>query len=218
MWRPTSWRLVATFSLCVLCLARPPAQAQHLGIVGGITNAKFNVSGDEPLNKVFATRPGPIGGLLFAVDLGDQLSLDVEALANIRGTGFDATRGPSYDVRLTYVDIPVMLRLTPPANSPVRWIRLIAGGYASRLLRARARPTTVGQTLDVINVIQSGDAGWIAGFGVAAAGFDLDLRYVGGTLNLSTERDLGIGLVGTNDNPLTFRTRAFVLLARRRLW
>ncbi len=188
--------------------------AQGFGVLGGATYAKINLGADEFLNRKFDEKLEPAVGVFFTLPVHQRLSIDPELIASVKGTYLNFDRLQE-DVRLTYLELPVLLRYTPPPESPLSWLRLIGGAYGAYLLDARSNSREATRRTDLSDVIQTFDMGWVAGLGAHAGGFDVDVRYAGSTVNIATRPDLNLGL--SPNEGVTYRNRAFVFLVRRQL-
>lgn len=188
--------------------------AQGFGVLGGATFAKINLGADEFLNRKFDEKLEPAVGVFVTLPLHQHLSLEPELMASVKGTylNFDALQE---NIRLTYLELPVLLRYTPPSDSPLSWLRLLGGPYGAYLLDARSQSREATRTTNLNEVFQTFDLGWMVGLGAHAGGFDLDVRYSGSLVDIAVRPDLNLGLSPNPD--VTYRNRAFVFLVRRQL-
>jgi hypothetical protein len=193
-----------------------PAQAQatRVGVSGGANIAEINVSGDESLNVVLRSKSEPVGGVSLALDAAGPSSLEIDAFYSVKGSKLKGSGGGETRIRLTYLEVPVMLRYAGPENSTGK-LHVFAGVYGGYLFHATSqisRPTE-GSRVDVKDAFKSFDFGWVAGVGVSVRKIRLDLRYSGGVTDLAAQEHLG-GIVPAADptEPLKFRNRAFGVL------
>lgn len=202
--------------MLVLCAVLAPsgaARAQSFGVVGGTTLAEINVSGNEPANVVLTDKFEAAGGVYFGFDLSEVVSFQPEALISDKGSRLQYA-GVDERIRLRYAEFPLTVRLSPPRDSSLHWIRLVGGPYLAYLLDASSRPTGGGTTADLDEAFEPFDWGWVVGLGANLGRVDIDLRYSGGVANIA-RGDLLDGLLPpAADQKL--RNRWFALLARYR--
>lgn len=92
----------------VLCsvVTLQPAGAQQFGIVAGGTFSQLR--GLE--NVKTRNRTGTMFGVSLAVPVGNQLAFQPELLFINKGSELDLTSGVAQDIRLDYLEIPLLLR------------------------------------------------------------------------------------------------------------
>jgi hypothetical protein len=194
----------------------PPreAPAQTFGLVAGATFAKINVSGSEGLNAAFREKFEPVAGGFVAFDAGDHFSVQPEVLWTVKGSLLN--RETIHErIRLTYLEVPVLVRFVPSADSPVSWLRIFAGPYGAYLLDATTRSRGSAMRVDLTESLRSLDVGWVAGFGVELAHVGFDARYGGGVMDITSGSGLRVGLPPTLER-LEFRNREFGFVGRLR--
>jgi hypothetical protein len=189
------------------------APAQTFGVVGGTTFAKINVSGNEGLNAAFREKFEPVAGGFVAFDAGERFSIEPEVLWTVKGSLLN--RESIHErIRLTYLEVPVLVRFAPAPDSPVRWLRMFAGPYAAYLLDASTKSRGATARIDLSDTVRSLDVGWTAGFGVHLTNIDLDARYGGGIVNIADGNGLQrLGLPSSTEG-LEYRNREFTFVAR----
>lgn len=188
------------------------ARAQSVGVIGGATLAEINASGDERANVVLTDKLEPAGGLFLAIPLGARASLEPEFLYSVKGSLLDSAVGEQR-IRLTYLDVPVTLRFSPPPDSTLHWLRMVVGPYAAYLIDASSRPTRGGAKTDLDDAFQRMDWGWVAGLGVHVGRLDVDARYNGGVADIGRRPSQALVLPG---GALKLRNRWFSFLGRYR--
>jgi hypothetical protein len=218
--RSTTGLGVTALAMTILLLvASTPVRAQgvRFGLAGGINLSEINASGDEFLNVAFGDKLEPTGGIFFVVPFADSLWLQPEALYSIKGTEGELN-GREGRIRLTYIEVPVLLRYAGPEDSTAK-IHVFTGPYAAYLIRAtsRIRFRQITETVNVEDAFERLDYGWTAGVGVGVGGAQIDFRYSWGLPNIAEEQDLG-GLVPdpVPGNEITFRNRGFTVLVAYR--
>jgi hypothetical protein len=196
----------------LLCSLALPARAQGVtgGIAAGVNLSEINAAGNESLNVVFTDRPNITAGGFVRAGIGRQGALEIDGLYSIKGSQLDL--GAREDrIRLTYIDVPILLRYAGPAASLVR-VHVLAGGYLGYLLRA-TRLSASGATIDVRDTFADVDIGWVAGVGLSVARVHFDARYTGGVTNLVSSSDLSALVPDADPQPRKYRNRGFTLLA-----
>lgn len=201
--------------LCALLLPTGKAQGQTFGILGGATYAKINVSPDEFLNLFFEPRLAPAVGVFVRLPISTRLSIEPEFLVDSKGSQLDF-ESIHESIRLTYAEVPVLLRYTPPPDSPLHFLRILGGPYAGWLLEATSQSRDAERRTSLGSAIQTFDFGWVGGLGVHIAGTDVDVRYGGSITDISRRADLNLGYPGTDG--VKYRNRTFTILVRRLLW
>ena len=96
----------------VLLLAGTASFAQHfdLGIKGGLNISNFNGNSNSSLNDIKAkTLIGFHAGLFLGLYLGDNFSIQPEALISTQGAKIDNGTTKD-DYKLTYIAVPVMVK------------------------------------------------------------------------------------------------------------
>jgi hypothetical protein len=176
-----------------LCLAAQAANAQGIGLKGGVIFN--NVSNRGALPGSLDRRTGFTGGLT-ASTLKGPLGFGVEALFAQRGLNASS---PGDERRLDYIDVPAYLRVMIPTSGVAPY--LYAGPQISFELRCRAggadcssgRPTT-----SYAGIIGAG-----LFFG-DHDGLSVEGRYMYGLT------DLKLNTVTTSES---YKTRSFMILA-----
>ena len=202
--------------MLVLCAVLAPsgaARAQGFGVIGGTTLGEINVSGNEFANVAFTDKFEAAGGVFFAFPLSRFVSFEPEALISDKGSRLNYLVDER--IRLRYAEFPLTIRLSPPQDSAVRWLRVAGGPYVAYLLDASSRPTGGGPTKDLDEAFEPLDWGWIAGLGVNLGPVDVDLRYGGGMADIA-KGDSIPGQLPPTDEEMKLRNRWFSLLARYR--
>jgi hypothetical protein len=188
------------------------ARAQSFGLVGGATLGEINVSGDERANVVLTDKLEAAGGLFVAFPLGARASFAPEILVSNKGSQL-AVAGVNERIRLAYAEVPLTFRLSPPPDSTLHWLRMVAGPYVAYLLDASSRPAGGGARRDVDDAFERADWGWVAGVGVEVGRLGIDARYNGGVADIG--RRPGEALLPSSGD-LKFRNRWFSFLGRYR--
>lgn len=199
-------RLAIAVIFVAALAAATPAFAQRFGVTAGATMSEINSSGAESLNVLLTDKLEPVGGVLFTVDASTHIAIQYEALYSVKGTRFSAN-GRRTDVNLNYLEMPLLVRVSPAVDGPMRWLRLFGGPYVGRLLGARVH---AGAEPSRDLEINDWDFGWVAGVGADFNRFRVDFRYGGSFSDLNPDFT---DIVPEPTNGVTFRNRTFTLLA-----
>lgn len=201
--------------LAVLALTASSAQAQGpaFGLLAGVNLSEVNVSGDERLNVLFVDRLDVSGGVFAEWPVSVSLRFRPEVLLSRRGTVSDEP-GTERRLRLTYLDVPLLLRYVGPPDQKVG-LHVFGGPYVSVLQSARRIDLSNGaeSRVSVKPHFSPVDVGWLAGFALNAYSLDVEVRYAGGVKTIAEDASLG-GLVpvAQRTSDLTFRNRGFSFL------
>lgn len=96
----------AALATALLVLPLLPVQAQRLGIVAGGTFSQLRGIKDVKAKN----RNGTMFGLTLQLPLGDAVAFEPELLFVNKGSEFDVTSGGVRNVKLDYLEIPMLLR------------------------------------------------------------------------------------------------------------
>jgi hypothetical protein len=156
---------VATFSLVAAVAALVPqvarAQGGQIGLLGGATFASLR--GLDTFAD-FESRTGLIGGGYLLLPLSNALQLQLEGL--VVNKGADARPGQDDAFKLSYAEVPVLLRLNLAPASPIN-PHVYAGPYLGfRIDCTIGGDTSCEDSPEVVSTA-SVDLGGTAGGGVA---------------------------------------------------
>lgn len=156
---------VLTVSLLAALTAVVPtearAQAGQIGLLGGATFTSLR--GLDAFSD-FESRTGLIGGGYVLLPLGDALQLQLEGL--LVNKGADARPGQDDAFKLSYAEVPVLLRLNLAPASPIN-PHIYAGPYLGfRIDCTIGGDTSCEDSPEVVSTA-SVDLGGTAGGGVA---------------------------------------------------
>ena len=153
--------------------AVPPA----FGIKGdvGLTNLTGDVTGNKSMLSFG-------GGFLFQYMASPQFAIQPEAAFVLKGAKEDNPGGPEEKLKLTYVEIPVLVKFKPKMNGSIQ-PAIFAGPALGILVSAKAA------SVDVKDQFKSTDFGAVFGAGIElAAGakgkVSFDARYALGLSNI----------------------------------
>ena len=158
--------------LCGLILVTPVAAETRIGVLGGINLATLHETPAE--EGLFSNRTLFEAGAVADVGLGGSFSLRFEPAYLVKGS--DVTfalfgpqpSAPNGGLRLSYVELPVLLRLSLGAGSVRPY--LLAGPTVGYLVSAKSQDFSTGEEMDVLETFNRIDAGvsFGGGFSVPA--------------------------------------------------
>lgn len=164
------------------------AQDVQVGVKGGVNLANLEFEA-EGVDVNFERRTGFVGGLFVVWPLGGQVGLQTEALYSQRGAEIE---DPDVDatgkVKLDYLEVPVLLRLSTPASSGTSF-HVFAGPSLGFRVRARGEGTVGNftETEDLSDEIEKFDLGLSIGAGADFNRLIVDGRYTWGLSNLNKD-------------------------------
>ncbi len=174
--------------LSVLCVAgmlafgfnETQAQDTRFGLKGGLTMYSMETSVME-FSETSDNKMGFTGGLYVNKPLSDMFSLQFEALFVQKG-GEDSDMDFGDDkLTLSYVDIPVLLKVNIPLDGDITPY-VYGGGFAGYLIDASSDEN--GETFDVGDAFDDLNYGVAFGAGVSFGMFNVDVRYDMGLANI----------------------------------
>ncbi len=152
-----------TLMCSAMCLALPvvaEAQGGRFGIIGGVNFATLRGLDDVDLER----RTGSMGGLSLVLPLGSTFALQTEALLVTAGAQAASNDG---GISLTYAQVPVLLRLSPAAGSPIS-PHVYAGPYFGMRIRCQIDTGSTSSDCDDVGDVntETVDIGGIVGGGL----------------------------------------------------
>ena len=197
---------VMLLALGVLVLTPIASAAQSpsavtFGLKGGVNSATVDVSDDSD----YGMRWGAVGGLFLGGRITDNVGLQVEGLFSQHGAT-DKTPGSDVKIRVTYIDVPVLLRFGSTTTNATHF-HVFTGPQAGFKVNAEATSKAADLTVDLDDDVENLDFGWTAGVGVERNRVSLDVRYTLGLKNVASDS-------ATSD---TAKNRTFTALVGLRL-
>jgi hypothetical protein len=180
-------------------------QRMTIGAKGGLALSSLAGSG-APSEIERST--GAAVGVFLRFDATSTISLQPELLFVPKGASFQGSwfRLPtSGELMLTYIEVPVLLRVGLPVNVAGLVPVLFAGPAVSFNRSAKARSSALGldRERDVEDETKDLDFGAVAGAG-------LDYRFLGGVLSLDLRYNLGLVTLDDSGNGEDVKNRAFM--------
>lgn len=177
-----------SFALALAALVPAAANAQTstnrpvtFGITAGVTLSDINASDSSTFTRLW----GGVGGIFVGGSINPNLGLQVEALATQRGAADDSSTADA-TFRLTYLDVPVLLRFGPTSTNDTHF-HVFTGPVAGFRLKADLKDNTSGASVDLKENTNAFDFGWTAGAGVERGAWSADLRYTMGFTNINDD-------------------------------
>ncbi len=185
--------VVVLAALCVAALV-PQALQAGVGLKGGLSLSKFQLTSTEPPDFAFGNLRYFVGGLSLGLNLG-IVSIQPEVLYTRMGARY-AVDPDFLEYRFDYIQVPVMLRINVIPAGPVRPF-ICGGGYGSYLIKATGVMESGGvrDEQDLADTFQKYDYGVVGGAGLAfhLPGITLTAegRYNLGLMNILKDPSVG---------------------------
>jgi hypothetical protein len=175
----------AIVAVCVV-LAGAPAFAQGAGggvMVGvNIANVKADVGGGS-IN--LDSRNGIIAGGFAVIPVASHFAIEPGAFYSTQGAKLkDIEFFGSGTVKLTYLQVPVLARVTAPL-APSTGLRVFAGPSFGFRLSAKARAAGETEDTNIEEDFESFDMGAVFGGGIVIGPFIADARYTMSLRNIA---------------------------------
>ncbi|MFY7922656.1 porin family protein [Gemmatimonas sp.] len=190
-----SYRVIlAVCTTLLLPLLATPLAAQRwsVGVLAGANRSTVGGSDADQMESLI----GVAGGVQLMRTLNDYVALEVDGLYSPKGASMK-NQGAAADVRLRYLEVPLLLHLGPSPRSTVRpfvTLGASAGVLLSCTARERANGTSVSADCDQLADFQNVDATLIGGAGLDArlgpGTMTLTVRYGYGVRNIVSEAEL----------------------------
>jgi Outer membrane protein beta-barrel domain len=149
----------------ILLILPSSAPAQEVGVKAGANFASLTPEEDE--DPDISRRLGFVGGVWVRMPRSSRVSFQAEGLFSEKGVTFDAPGFgiDSVDVRLRYLEIPLLARADFGAWGSSARAFVVGGGAPAFKLSARAKAEGEGQeeTRDIDDDIYSVDFGLVGG-------------------------------------------------------
>ena len=179
-------RLLVLAAALVL-IASSPAFAQEIGVKAGINFASLPPEEDEAPD--IPPRLGPVGGIWVRTSPANRFSFQAEGLFSEKGTHWEFSPDVSIEIRIRYIEIPLLARADFGAPSSSTRLFVTGGAAPAFKLSAQARGEFFGEeaTRDAGRDIEPFDLGLVGGLGVAFGRVAIEARYTHGLLRINTD-------------------------------
>lgn len=196
--------VLAIVALAVLLILPASALAQQAGVKAGINYTYFLPEEDDEAH-FYSWRPGLVAGVWFGVPLTTRFPLQVDVLFSEKGVRFDGRAAgfdSKADIRIRYLEIPLLARANFGAAGSSRRTYVVGGVAPAFRLSARDKATFQGQerTIDRKDQWKPFDFGLVGGVGVEFGPAVIEARYTHGLPHINEDDN------GEEDRP---RNRAF---------
>jgi hypothetical protein len=174
----------------VFLILPPSALAQQVGVKAGANFASLTPEEDEDPDT--SRRLGPVGGGWVRIAPSRRVSFQVEGLFSEKGVTFEAPGlglDDSVDVRLRYIEIPVLARADFGAWGSAARAFLVGGAAPAFKLSAHTKAVAGGeeQSRDIDDAIYSLDVGLVGGLGLEVGRAVIEARYTHGLRHINTD-------------------------------
>jgi hypothetical protein len=175
------------FVVAVFLILPASAFAQDVGVKAGINLASLTPEEDE--NPDTSRHRGLVAGVWFRKASTGGVSFQVEGLFSEKGVTFDRvvidddTIG-SLDVRVRYIEIPLLARADFGAPSSTTRVFIVGGAAPAFRLSARTKAEFEGQeeSRDIDDDTEPLDLGLVGGLGMELGRALIEARYTHGLL------------------------------------
>ncbi|MEL6614952.1 MAG: porin family protein [Bacteroidota bacterium] len=196
--------------LATVLVASGAASQGAVGFKAGLNAADVEVFETVPTGLTESPRIGGSGGVWARYDVSPTFALQAEALYSQKGTRIGVTgEEAGFVIDIDYVEVPLVLRVTPAADPRLRFA-LYAGGAFAYKVSETVSITSEGETStnQGDDLFETNDAGVLAGLEIGSGNVGVDLRYTHGLMDVSVQDEGTTPLTSTNGvftAGLTFR-------------
>jgi len=194
--------LLVTAIVLFVCSISTRAAGISFGLKGGLAIA--NASGDfidamaEEMEAEVGSKMGFLGGIFADIGLSENFGIQPEILyisKGIKATGEEDEEEFTSTVNLTYLEIPLLLKLKIPASPQLRF-QILAGPAIGMNLGAKVAIDVEGEDIpdeDIKDDIKYMDMGVSfgagVGIGMGSGILTLDGRYTMGLMSIADDED-----------------------------
>lgn len=197
-------------ALALVLLASGASAQGSVGFKAGLNAADVEVFETVPTGLNESPRLGGSGGVWARYDVSPAFAIQAEALYSQKGTRLDFSgEDAGFVIDIDYVEVPVVLRVTPAADQRLRFAVYAGGAFAYKVSETVAI-TSEGETStnQGDDLFETSDAGVLAGLEIGSGNVGLDLRYTHGLMDVSVQDEGDTPITSTNGvvtAGLTFR-------------
>ena len=186
---PSSRRiLVHSLFVALLLILPSSAPAQEIGVKAGANFASLTPEEDE--DPDMSRRLGLVGGAWVGIPISPRFSVQFEGLFSEKGVEVEVPAlSASFDVRLRYLEVPVLGRADFGASDSAARVFVAGGAAPAFKLSAHSTATVAGeeQTRDIDEEVYSVDVGLVGAFGVEFGRALVEARYTHGLRHINTD-------------------------------
>ena len=163
------------------------AFAQEIGVKAGVNFASLPPEEDE--SPDIPPRLGPVGGVWVRTSPANRFSFQAEGLFSEKGTHWNFSPDVSIEIRVRYIEIPLLARADLGAPASTTRVFVIGGAAPAFKLSARASSVFFGEegSRDADRDIEPFDLGLVGGLGVQFGRALIEARYTHGLLRINTD-------------------------------
>ena len=186
-------RLLAPAALvAAVALLPTTASAQQIGAKAGVNFASLTNADD--LFPDDTQRLGIVGGLFVTVPATERFSFQIEGLYSEKGISVESDEDGfeiEGDVRLQYLEVPVLGRADFAASGSSTNFYIVAGAAPAFKLDARLKLEALDEeeTEDLSDDVESFDLGLVGGAGVEFGNASIEARYTHGLMSIAKDQD-----------------------------
>lgn len=206
--------VLAVFAIAVVLIVPASASAQQVGLKAGVNFASLTPEEDEDPDT--SRRRGLVAGAWFRTPSTSRFSFQAEGLFSEKGVTFDnvpfdVDSVATVDIRVRYIEIPLLARADFGALSATTRVFVVGGATPAFRLSARARAEVEGEqeTRDISDDIEPFDLGLAGGLGVGFGRVLIEARYTHGLLKINKD---------DNDPNDRIQNRVFSVSVGFRFW
>ena len=173
-----------------------------VGVKAGVNFANLNFDADDA-SVNFDQRKGFVGGLFVVWPANSLVALQSEVLYSQKGAQIEEG-GMTAKLKLDYVDIPVLARVSSPASGGASFHVFAGPSFAVRVsAKTEASFEDEEQSEDIGDDVERFDLGLVAGAGLEFGRFVIDGRYTWGLSNINKD----------DEDDVKIKTRVFAVMA-----
>jgi hypothetical protein len=167
---------VGALALTPVASAAQSSSSVTFGVKLGVNSATIKTDDGSD----YGMRLGAVGGLFLGRQINENVGVQIEGLYSQHGAK-DKAAGSDIKYRVTYIDVPVLLRFGRTS------FHLYTGPQIGYKLDAEASSKKLDLTVDLDDDVENLDLGWTVGASVERNRLSLDARYILGLKDISTD-------------------------------
>ncbi len=177
----------ASLAAALLLVLPACAFAQQAGVKAGVNLASLPPEAGE--HPGIPPRLGPVAGVWVRTALPNRFSFEAEGLFSEKGTHWNFSPGVSIEIRIRYIEIPLLVRADFGAPASTTRVFVVGGAAPAFKLSARTTVEFEGERAsgDSGRAIEPFDLGLIGGLGVEFGRALVEARYTHGLLGINTD-------------------------------
>ena len=171
----------------LLLILPSPAPAQELGVKAGVNSASLTPEEDEDPDT--SRRLGLVAGAWVRIGGASRVSFQAEGLFSEKGVTFEAPGDDFFDVRVRYIEIPLLARADFGATGSAARAFVTGGVAPAFKVSARSKAVLDGEerVRGIDDAIYTPDLGLVGGAGVQFGRALIEARYTHGLRHINTD-------------------------------